>query len=232
MRKIRFISLIMSILSSLFIFSVGFSTWYEFNPPKTYGEGDFMGYGVLEIKNTGMDVFQYSALSFKEVEYDESGNISSFKDIDTGVIRVEYTVPKETLKSTDGSFTITADLGYSNLSDTGHKLFATAFSPSDNFYTVKYYEGGIDSDSDKYAVTATINESSDKITFELGFPTVNSSVDTSKDYVFTVEYSFYIPSSTDSDVHNFRNTFGKYMKGTEGGSGTQFVATATLEPKK
>lgn len=230
MRKIKFISLIMSILSSLFIFSVGFSTWYEFNPPKTYGEGDFMGYGVLEIQNTGMDVFQYSGMSFKKVEYDASNNISGFTDVDTGVIRVEYTVPAKTLKSTNGEFTVTADLGYSNLADSSRRLFDEAFSASGNFYTVKYYEGGIDSSSDRYPVNTTINES-DKITFELEFPTLNSNIDVNKDYVFTVEYSFTIPSSTDSDTHNFRNTFGKYMKGTESGSGTQFIATATLEPK-
>ena len=90
------------------------------------------------------------------------------------------------------------------------------------------HEGGLDSTADKAPVNASIDKS-DKITFTLEFPTLYSNVDVNNDYVFTVEYNFHVPKSTDSDVHNFRNTFGKYMRGTEGGSGTQFIAIATLE---
>lgn len=209
MRKIKLISLIMSILSSLIICSIGFSTWYEFEPPVTSKTGNYEAYDVLTIENVDMEVFQFSALSFKTAEY-TNGALSSFSDTDTGVITVKYKIPAASVNAADGKFTINVSLGYDGAAD-GHALFGNAFpdTGTSNYYTVKLDGTVINADID----------ANDNISFTKSL----SGISKTEDYEFTVTYEFYIPSAN----MNFRNTFGKYITGSDGdGTPTKFSASA------
>lgn len=206
MRKIRLISIAMSVLSCVCIFSVGFSSWFSLESPAKTTSGSYDTYGVLSIENTEMTVFQFSALSFKDENYE---------DTDEGVISVKYKIPKESVKAVNGNFVVDISLGYSGISDSEYKLFKNAFAEeSGNNYYVK-----VDGDT----IVASIAED-DTISFQKTF----DGCDQSKDFEFTVTYIFDIPN----DDANFRNTFGKYLVagGTDGKKATTFTSSACATP--
>ncbi len=241
MRKINLMSFILSILSCLIVFSVGFSTWYEIDPSaieaKKEASGAYEAYAVEESTQGGMSIditsvslFAFSGLSFKNIVRDGT-TLTKFENSDTGTIEVTYVVTGSTIPS-DGKFKVTAALGYTGASKT--TLFTDAFAVSDNSYAVKITEGVITDDSVFTDITAkednlTIDDSTDKITFSHNFTATKNTDGTFDDYTFTVVYTFTIPPSTDTEPLNFRNSFGKHIIGPDGNNTTptKFVATAT-----
>ena len=217
MRKLKFIALITSILSALSLLSTGFSSWYYLNPQTVEYAGSIQAYAVedMSISITGMTVFSFSALEFKDGSED-----------DTGEITVNYSVPKGAIEASSGNFTVNFELTYSDLSDYAEGdniLFNnltvnSSTTAPDNSVTVKC---GSDVISDAAIV---VENESEKIIFSKAFENVSAS----EPYTFTVTYIFKISS----DGGNFRNTFGKYInqKSTNGDQYTKFVAKATIDP--
>ena len=213
--KMKLIALLLSIASCLLMFSVGFSTWYNVVLPEgaTQASGTVSVYDALTIHNTGMTVFNSSLLSFKT-------NDQTLTDTDEGVITVNYKIPAETVIATNGTFAVNLELGYSSLAVENHALFATAFSNSftDNNFSVDLKVGEqtlsliAAGKSDKLAAD-------DKIVCSKTF----TGVGTGSDFEFSVVYTFDIDSGD-----NFRESFGKYLKGTEGAETTKFAASATV----
>ena len=195
MRRVKFISLLMSILSSLVIFSIGFSSWIEFAPLNASGSGSFTTYGVeeLAIENISMSVFQFSATAFKEVAYEEGG-LKTYADTNTGVITVKYKVPAASVATLNGKVHVDISLGYTEAKI--KNLFATAFPTSSktNYLTVRIGDEVV-------GHTIKTNDNGEEV---INIQKTYSNVDTAKDFEFTVTYEFNIPYEN----MNFRNTFG------------------------
>lgn len=212
MRRVKFISLLMSILSSLVIFSIGFSSWIEFAPLNASSSGSFTTYDILTIENTEMSVFQFSATAFKEVAYEEGG-LKTYTDTQTGVITVTYKVPAASVKAANGKIHLDISLGYVGAKI--NNLFATTFptSSTTNFLNVKI-------GTEAVTPQITTNESGEEV---INIQKTYSNMDQTKDFEFTVTYEFNIPYEN----MNFRNTFGKYITGSDGtGTPTKFTASA------
>ena len=194
MRKIRVIAIVMTMLSCVSIFSIGFSSWFSFEPQINIQEGSYESYGVLAIDNIEMSVFNFSAISFRDENHD---------DCDQGLISVKYQIPKESLGVFEDEFTISLTLAYSEIFDAdNYKLFYDAFVTNESTNDMKVFITGGDEEGIEYEIT-----DNDDIYFEHTF----KNVDKSKDLEFTVDYVFTVPSENS----NFRNTFGKYLIGGE-----------------
>ena len=194
MRKIRLIAIVMTVLSCISIFSIGFSSWFSFEPQIKIQEGSYESYGLLTIDNIEMSVFKFSALSFKDENYD---------NCDEGRVTVKYQIPKESLSVFEGEFTISLTLGYSEIFDAdNYKLFYDAFVTNESTNNLKVFITGGSEDGIEYEITEN-----DDIYFEHTF----ANDDKSQDLEFTVDYVFTVPSENS----NFRNTFGKYLVGSE-----------------
>ena len=201
------ISVIMSILSCISIFSVGFSSWFSFEPTVNLHFSPYKSYGLLTIENVEMSVFQYSALSFKDEDY---------KDTSEGVVSIKYQIPRVSLETLDDEFTVSLTLGYNGISDSAHKLFYHAFETNKATNTCTVMVDGQNIDD------CTLTED-DKIYFEKTFDNSNKN----KEFLeFTVTYVFTIPYEDNS----FRTTFGKYLVGSEtdidGAEVTKFTSAA------
>lgn len=216
-RKIKFIALLLSITSCLFMFGVGFSTWYNLSTSDVVtSTGSIEAYDVLTIQNSGMTLFKSSLFSFKT-------NDQTLSDSNAGVITVNYKVPVETLAATDGSFAVDLTLGYSELMIPDHRLFEVAFGNSfaGNTFSVDVQIGNsttsmiANGKSDKLAGDGTIAVTKTFTPTDVG--------NTNADFEFTVIYTLNINSGV-----NFKDSFGKYLKGTEGTETTKFVASAQV----
>ena len=208
LRKIKAIALLMSVMTCILMFSVGFSAWFKISAPAPVTpdeDGSFEAYDVLTIhmkENDGMEVFKSSLLSFKTSD--------TLKDTDTGTIEVTYVVPQSTVAATvdsgdtTGSFTVDFSLGYSSLSSLapeGHKLFGNAFNKEtypNNSFSVSVAKAK--------STTTSLNADSDTIDCVCTF----EGIDTTKDFEFTLIYTFKIPTGL-----NFKESFGQYLNGTE-----------------
>ena len=206
LRKIRLMAIIASVTACLLMFSVGFSVWFKVEAPEPVildnengNGGSFEAYDVLTIHmkvDNGMNVFKSSLLSFKKSD--------TLENTDTGTIEVTYVVPKSTVATTGGSFTVDFSLGYSSLSKLapeGHKLFGNAFNKEtypNNSFSVSVAEAK--------STTTSLNANSDTIDCVCTF----EGIDTNKDFVFTLIYTFNIPPGL-----TFKESFGQYLNGTE-----------------
>ena len=214
-RKIKLLAILMSITSCLLMFSMGFATWYNVTLPNasTVGSGDVVVYDALTIHNSGMTMFSSSLISFKTSD-------KTLTDANSGVITVNYKIPKNTITAAKKNFTVDFELGYSDLAVSDHKLFATAFGngfAKNNFSVVLNLNG--------QAITLVQNGRSDKVSAE---DTINCSYDfqnisDTADLEFSVTYTFNIEGGV-----NFRDSFGKYLKGTDGDETTKFAASAVV----
>lgn len=193
MRKIRLMAVIMSILSCVSVFGIGFSSWFNFEPPVKASTGNYKSYGTAVIENVSMSVFQFSTFSFKDENYTDS---------DEGKVSVTYKISAESLEFLDDSFKVSITLGYSQILDSTHKLFYHAFEEKKATNECKVFITGGPTDGVDYSITAK-----DTIYFEHTF----KNVDKSNDFEFTVDYFFKVPSAD----NNFRTTFGKYLVGSE-----------------
>ena len=214
-RKIKFIALLLSITSCLFMFGVGFSTWYNLSTSDVVtSTGSIEAYDVLTIQNSGMTLFKSSLFSFKT-------NDQTLSDSNVGVITVNYKVPVETLAATDGSFAVDLTLGYSELVIPDHRLFEVAFGNSfaGNTFSVDMQIGNsttsmiANGKSDRLAADGTITVTKTFTADEVG--------DLNSDFEFTVIYTLNIEGG-----ENFKESFGKYLRGTEGAVTTKFAASA------
>lgn len=216
-RKIKFIALLLSITSCLFMFGVGFSTWYNLSTSDVVtSTGSIEVYDVLTIQNSGMTLFKSSLFSFKT-------NDQTLSDSSVGVITVNYKVPVETLAATDGSFAVDLTLGYSELVIPDHRLFEVAFGNSfaGNTFSVDMQIGNsttsmiANGKSDRLAADGTITVTKTFTADEVG--------DLNSDFEFTVIYTLNIEGG-----ENFKESFGKYLRGTEGAVTTKFAASAQV----
>ena len=216
-RKIKFIALLLSITSCLFMFGVGFSTWYNLSTSDVVtSTGSIEAYDVLTIQNSGMTLFKSSLFSFKT-------NDQTLSDSNAGVITVNYKVPVETLAATDGSFAVDFTLGYSELVIPDHRLFEVAFGNSfaGNTFSVDVQIGNsttsmiANGKSDRLAADGTITVTKTFTADEVG--------DLNSDFEFTVIYTLNIEGG-----ENFKESFGKYLRGTEGAVTTKFAASAQV----
>ena len=216
-RKIKFIALLLSITSCLFMFGVGFSTWYNLSTSDVVtSTGSIEAYDVLTIQNSGMTLFKSSLFSFKT-------NDQTLSDSNVGVITVNYKVPVETLAATDGSFAVDLTLGYSELVIPDHRLFEVAFGNSfaGNTFSVDVQIGNsttsmiANGKSDRLAADGTITVTKTFTADEVG--------DLNSDFEFTVIYTLNIEGG-----ENFKESFGKYLRGTEGAVTTKFAASAQV----
>ncbi len=211
MKKIKYIALIMSVASSLLMFSVGFSTWYSVDPAVAAALGAAEAFAVEEysqyISLREFKMFKFSALSFR----DDSG-----AETDTATIEVSYTVNKAALEKTGGEFTADVTLGYHNLSN---------YAKEDGFAGL--FAGLADGTCGK--VSATVNSEA-LTTLNVGNESIDltykfEGIDTSKDYDFTVIYTFNIPSKNG----NFRQNFGRYINMANiDATHTKFISTAKI----
>ena len=216
-RKIKFIAFLLSITSCLFMFGVGFSTWYNLSTSEVVtATGSVEAYDVLTIHNSGMTIFKSSLFSFKTSD-------QTLADTSVGVITVNYRVPADTVAATRGSFAVDVSLGYSELLVSDHKLFAVAFGNAfaSNSFSVDVQVGDkttnviTNGKSDKLAGDGTIAVTKTFTPTDVG--------NTNADFEFTVIYTLNINSGV-----NFKDSFGKYLKGTEGAETTKFVASAQV----
>lgn len=231
LRKIKLVALLVSITCCFFMFSVGFSAWFNISAPAPVtpdDTGSLESYDVLTIHmkgDNGMKVFKSSLLSFKDSDTLEDSKTG------TGTIEATYVVPKSTVEATAGSFTVDFSLGYSSLSLNGHQLFGHAFSTTykDNSYSASVVYGAnnetkIDltpqflSVQDDQVIDDTIICS---YTFE--------NIPTTDDFEFTLIYTFKIPKGI-----NFKESFGQYLNGTEStednpSDTTKFSASAVVK---
>lgn len=234
MKRIRLISLLLSWASFLCLCSVGFSSWYQFDPVNYEAHGSFVGYGVI-----GMDecvyaeagsfrVFEYSSLSFVE------STSESKLETDTGVISVIYVVDLAKAKTAmeaagktwNGTLSIEIGLSYENIADYGESGFAGLFGPP----------VGATSDDVK-SVTALVNDSAPTggVTVggeEIVLTQVLEGLGETGTVRLNVSYRFNIPKcyADGTTVGNFRNHFGKYLKTSdaEDKKATQFVTEARI----
>ena len=207
LRKIKFMSIIASVMACLLMFSVGFSVWFKVEAPAPVNpdeDGSFETYDVLMIHmkdDNGMNVFKSSLLSFKTSD--------TLKDTDTGTIEVTYVVPKSTIAATvdtgdtTGSFTVDFSLGYSSLSSLapdGHKLFGNAFD------TTTYANNSFSASINEEQLTTSLNSDDDTIICSYTF----ENIPTDDDFEFKLIYTFKIPTGL-----TFKESFGQYLNGTE-----------------
>ena len=223
LRKIRLIAFLLSLTSCIFMFGVGFSTWYNVSVSSPVEQSVTVEtYDVLSVymrENDGMTIFNSSLLSFKTTD-------GTLADTDRGVITVNYVVPASTVAATDGSFTVDFLLGYSALAsgNSDHRLFATAFGDDfpNNSFSVQVKLG----DSTEYVLQD--GDVSDLADDDSIFGSYDFTVEnTEQDFEFTVIYTFDIPGGL-----NFKSSFGQYLNGSEGATdATKFSASAAVRDR-
>ena len=206
-RTIKYIPILMSILVSVFMFSVGFSSWLVINPTVSGDQGgSFSAYEVNEyIVWHKTDMFKYTSLYF----VDESNTSYKIKDEDgnpvknVGKITVTYSLT-ETAKAlaANGGLKVTFRLGYTDANGTP-KLFTTTNTQA--FVKGKDEPYKPEADTVEFAFTHTFSGSSLPDTFTVT-------------YVFTTTVG-----------SGFRNEFGKYLLNNKNGVTTKFVTSAEAE---
>jgi hypothetical protein len=223
LRKIKAIALLMSVMTCILMFSVGFSAWFKISAPAPVipdEDGSFEAYDVLTIHMqtpNGMEIFEYSALSFRNAAGESTSN---------GQIKVHYVVPKSTVDAANGNFTVDVTLTYETLSKyaTEDANFAGLFAglgkgTGTNQVSVTSSKGTV---SD-YTVGA------DNITAKLTFEDITLAANETE-YAFTLTYDFNIPPDTEALKGNFRQMFGKYLNVTSESveAPTKFIVTAQV----
>lgn len=222
LRKIKAIALLMSVMTCILMFSVGFSAWFKISAPAPVTpdeDGSFEAYDVLTIHMqtpNGMEIFEYSALSFRNAAGESTSN---------GQIKVHYVVPKSTVDAADRNFTVDVTLTYDTLSQYANDadfegLFAgLGKGMGTNQVSVTSSNGTVSN----YTVGA------DNITAKLTFENITLAANETE-YAFTLTYDFNIPADTEALKGNFRQTFGKYLNVTSESveAPTKFIVTAQV----
>ena len=243
-RLIKYIPILMSMLCSVFMFSVGFSSWIMIKPIGAPGGGSFSAHEVRElVKHNNMEMFHYSSLSFstkdandKTVEL-QSGTISAYYILYINDCNGEYKGTDSSGKQIDWKLSMT--LSYSNISGTPEGgLFVDI--DKDTYYrkvtsavtAIPSFTLGSDQalSSNNFATGAIAVEHSLTNNGTSIVLSIDSSwLPASGTYFLKVDYIFDIPKNTSGGIpSNFRHMFGQYLKDFENDK-TEFITTAEVE---
>lgn len=217
MRKLNIMSIIMSLLSMLTVFSVGFASWLSMPTPTVSRVGTFQSYVVGEmsdyIKVGTVDMFDYSAFHF--------WNDDKTAATSTGKISVPYTIDLAKCAESsnwNGTLTVYASLWYEDITDSTYKLF-------ENINTTTYSK----------TVTAKIGDTTLNMTnsgTRLDVSHTFTGLGNTGTHTFTIDYIFEIPETVSGGSNvNFRMCFGKYLKTENASDGipTKFHMTAYVD---
>lgn len=201
MRKIKLIAFLLSVTSCLFLFSVGFASWYNLSFTEENKSFSVNAYEVKQMdsyislsKTNGFQLFEFTALGFK----DGKNKITATYDLNKAEI--------EKLSLSD-PISIESTLSYKNLLDQNKKLFALT---GDNKITVQI-SYTIDGQMTTETLTPKEGDGS-AITVNYTFNTLPSQ--------FSIIYTFDIEQ-------DFRANFGKYISFLEDNK-TEFTTTARI----
>jgi len=220
MKKTKILAFILTILSCICLFGIGYSMWYNVTinfPNGNKKSGVVESYEVLEIANTDMTIFKFSMLSFKTG--DAKSPETKFENTDTGIVTVTYTVDAATLEKTNNSFRVDAALGYDAATVAGQypSLFGqlSVEERENNCVAISCDEA--DPQNVKIVEGKEIQSS---------FEFTDVSANDGDDFTFTVTYTFTIKPDND----NFRQVFGQYLMGADkqGDTVTKFIASASI----
>lgn len=205
MRKIKLIAFLLSVTSCLFLFSVGFATWYNVSVATENTTGLLEVYEVEQMnsyislsKKNGFQLFEFTALGFK-----------SYEDRVCNTITATYDLNVTALEELGEDITIESTLAYKNLlAEDSNGLFKFESTANEITAQICYTVNGQQKVDD---VTFTNNGTDIVVsyTFEEGLPSE-----------FSIIYTFDI-------TENFRSEFGKYIS-VKKDNKTEFTTTARI----
>lgn len=225
MRKtIKYLPIIASILCSLFMFSVGFSSWYILIPPESEtGGSTFITYPYDEhIVLNNVDMFEYESTHFVVYETDEKGDYKTdsdgnlikrapvFGSDNFGYIKVQYSFTQSAKDAAEkrGSYTVELSLFYENAKETSPGVAPELFTSTN-------IEASIDGFNTVYTLELGDGEQTDIFSFKHRFGS------TLPDN-FTVIYKFKTKAGS-----SFRKDFGQYLlPGDDNVDATVFLTSA------
>ena len=207
MRKIKLIAFLLSVTSCLFLFSVGFATWYNVSVAtenttgllEVYDVEQMDSYISLSKDEEGFQLFDFTALGFKRYE-----------DRVCNTITATYDLNVTALEELGEDITIESTLAYKNLlAEDSNGLFKFESTANEITAQICYTVNGQQKVDD---VTFTNNGTDIVVsyTFEKG----NVPED------FSIIYTFDI-------TEKFRSEFGKYISVKEDNK-TEFTTTARI----
>lgn len=237
----KYIPILSSILCSIFMFTVGFSSWLAVSIPSVSTSGEFTAYGVETkecITVAPPSMFSYSSLSFLDTDGNEA---------DSGTISVVYTlwldncadlISSEAKISDIGSIEVYFNLSYENAVGEYESLFSTLSFDTNNADSLSR---SVSVKVDGETVQSVANEGT-SLSFSHTFTDFSGAITDSNSgaayLLVTVDYIFNVPKNsqkTYTDAQgatqyypsNFRNAFGKYLSVKEEGK-TQFNTSAQV----
>ena len=240
MRRLKkYVPILASILSSIFMFSVGFSSWLISSHPATVAEGQFGAYDAVKsdyIWCASSEMSPYSSLSFLTSDGEETRY---------GTLNVVYTLWLDNCKnlissssavSDIKSISVKFDICYENAVGNYDSLFSTLEFASDNqdslSRTVSVTVDGVQVES------ITNDGSSISFTHTITDLTSQKVVEGQTYFDVNVVYLFDIPKDSQKIIDgkpvpsNFRNAFGKYISVIEGNKTNFITSAAVMEVSK
>ena len=209
-RLFKYVPILMSVLSSVFLFSVGFSSWLVTNPSQSDGvDGSFSAYEANEyVVWKGTSMFDYTSLYFKDDILNTEGYDLGNDNVGRIVVTYSLTDAGKS-KATSEGLTVNFCLGYTDANGT------LLFKPSNTKVMVNGSEHSISGESIQASASHTFNSTN-------GIPEGN----------FTVIYEFNTTVGA-----GFRSEFGQFLlynkKGDDGVyRTTKFVTSAEAEVSK
>ena len=241
MKRIRFVSVLLSWACFFCLCSIGFSTWFQFDPVNVEASGNFVGYDPVNMdeciyaESRDFKVFDYSSLSF--VKSDANGKT----EVDTGTISVVYTVNLKNVKAAlgeawnGGTLNVNVSLSYENIAeyDNNGNFNGLFLLPNDADPTLEKKDiavkvaSGNNPEASGSAPTGAVQNNGTEISFSHTL----TGLGTTGTVSFTVIYRFEIPKNyTNGSVGNFSYHFGRYLKTADStdGKATQFITTARI----
>ena len=224
MRKLHIMSIVMSLLSMLTVFSVGFASWVSVNPTSvgTNRTGNFESYSSsAHISIGSIKVFKFSPESF----VNDSGT-----PIDTGVISIDYTLNT----SESNEITISTSFWVENIVNDYSGLFTEVAGHKQIRAELVMNGNTVQLSGDSF--TNTISDGKPTLTVEHTFTSLSKNAS----YEFTINYYFDIPQFTTEtltdgstkQVYNFRKYFGQYLKTPGASGGATIFHVSAQEIKK
>ena len=211
-RLFKYVPILMSVLTSMFLFSVGFSSWLVTKPLEVGDvDGSFQAHEVNDFVSwKGTTMFEYTSLYFKDDELNKVGETApSYKlgDSNRGQITVTYSLTDAgKAAALDGGLTVTFRLGYTDANGT------LRFKSSNTKVTVNGSVYSLSGESAQASASHTFNTTN-------GIPEGD----------FTVIYEFNTTVGA-----GFRSEFGQYLLNNKKGDDgvyrtTKFVTSAEAE---
>lgn len=220
------IPFICSLLCSICIFSVGFSTWISIKPiePKNETYGNFVSYGVNQAVCTSQTLFNFCPTSFLVLD----STTEKLVPTGTGIISAEYVVtPDSSLES----WSLDMTLSYSGLINPPSQGIFSTITPTETSgnlsrnLTASVYLGTVTNGNVTYNTTSelanTLTVASDGKTATV---TVGSTAFSTQKSVYhlRVDYEFNIPQGA-----SFWQTFGQHLSVKQDNK-TTFTSTGSI----